>query len=339
MQNQHTASTIRSRTNRQHRPDMRNHHTMSTLRPRMSRMATQMSRMATNATGGTAEQGGYSLAGSQPRENRGGPSRETYVSEGYRNLNPQYEKKQNEPTFSLGSNLPRTVRGWQGKKKNEGQNSSGTAPGVKPAEKGEGEAAPQLQDADERKKHRGGEKEDPEPFDEQRHQNHGSTQSNQSGDMRMHESSAQAGDGENTGVIADEAVYSPGNDSDDTTITPEDEEAVDEPAPFNSWALVRAKFQDALGEWLGVSFVLSYIHNFMLTSVVDYHFRRDRSQQQPRCSNWRSTTPRYLSEYVLGLGIGCHVGHLHLGWKLRCTSQPSRVNPSLDLRKLYLICI
>jgi hypothetical protein len=262
-------------------------------------MATQMSRMATNATGGTAEQGGYSLAGSQPRENRGGPSRETYVSEGYRNLNPQYEKKQNEPTFSLGSNLPRTVRGWQGKKK----------------------------------------KEDPEPFDEQRHQNHGSTQSNQSGDMRMHESSAQAGDGENTGVIADEAVYSPGNDSDDTTITPEDEEAVDEPAPFNSWALVRAKFQDALGEWLGVSFVLSYIHNFMLTSVVDYHFRRDRSQQQPRCSNWRSTTPRYLSEYVLGLGIGCHVGHLHLGWKLRCTSQPSRVNPSLDLRKLYLICI
>jgi aquaglyceroporin related protein len=255
MQNQRTASTLRSRTNQQRRPDMRNQHTMSTVRPRMSRMATQMSKIATNATGGTVEQGGYSLAGSQTKENRGGPSRDTYVSDGYRKLNPQYEKKQNQPTFSLGSNLPRTVRGWQGKKKNEGSKSSGTAPGVKTGEKGEGEAAPQLQDVDERKKHHGGEKTDPEPSDEQKHQNHGSTQSNQSGDMRMHESSAQAGDGENTGVISDEAVYSPGNDSDDTTITPEDEEVVDEPAPFNRWALVRAKFQDALGEWLGVSSV------------------------------------------------------------------------------------
>ncbi|KAH0290635.1 aquaporin, partial [Aureobasidium sp. EXF-3399] len=226
---------------------------MSTLRPRMSRMATQMSKVATNATGGTAEQGGYSLAGSQTNANRGGPSRDTYVAEGYRNLNPQYEKKQNEPTFSLGSNLPRTVRGWQGKKKNEGPKSSGTAPGVKPGEKGEGEAAPQLQDTDERKKHRGGEKQDPEPSDEQKHQYHGSTQSNQSGGMKMHETSAQAGDGENTGVISDEAVYSPGDESDDTAITPEDEEVVDEPAPFNSWALVRAKFQDALGEWLGTT--------------------------------------------------------------------------------------
>ena len=81
----------------------------------------------------------------------------------------------------------------------------------------------------------------------------------------MHESSAQAGDGENTGVISDEAVYSPGNDSDDTTITPEDEEVVDEPAPFNSWALVRAKFQDALGEWLGVSFAFLTAISFMLT--------------------------------------------------------------------------
>jgi aquaglyceroporin related protein len=205
--------------------------------------------MATNATGGTAEQGGYSLAGSQTT-NRGGPNRDTYVAEGYRDLNPQYEKKQNEPTFSLGSNLPRTVRGWQGKKKNE----TGTAPGVKPGEKGEGEAAPQLQDTDERKKHRGGEKQNPEPSDEQRHQNHGSTQSNQSGGMGMHEASAQAGDGENTGVLENEAVYSPGNDSDDTTLAPEDEEVLDEPAPFNSWAIVRAKFQDALGEWLGVSF-------------------------------------------------------------------------------------
>lgn len=336
MQSQRTTSTIKSMNNKQHRPDMRNHHTMSTLRPRMSRMATQMSRMATNATGGTAEQGGYSLAGSQTRENRGGPARDTYVAEGYRNLNPQYEKKQNQPTFSLGSNLPRTVRGWQGKKKNEGSNSSGVAPGVKPGEKGEGEAAPQLQDADERKKHRGGEKQDPEPSDEQKRQNHGSTQSNQSGDMRMHESSAQAGDGENTGVISDEAVYSPGNDSDDTTITPEDEEVVDEPAPFNSWALVRAKFQDALGEWLGVSFAFSTAISFMLTLVADYHFRRHRRQQQSRCSNWRGATPRHLPKHVLGLGIGCHVGHLHLGRKLRCTPQPSRFDPSLDLRKLCL---
>jgi hypothetical protein len=302
-------------------------------------MATQMSRMATNATGGTAEQGGYSLAGSQSKENRGGPSRDTYVSEGYRNLNPQYEKKQNEPTFSLGSNLPRTVRGWQGKKKNEGKNSSRTAPGVKPAEKGEGEAAPQLQDADERQKHRGGDKQDPEPSDEQKHQNHESTQGNQSGDMMMHESSAQAGDGENTGVISDEAVYSPGNDSDDTTITPEDEEVVDEPAPFNRWALVRAKFQDALGEWLGVSSIFPTPTISMLTSIVDYHFRRHRCQQQSRCSNWRITTSRYLPEHVLGLGTGCHVGYLHLGWKLRCTSQPSRLNPPLDLRKLCLIHI
>ena len=72
--------------------------------------------------------------------------------------------------------------------------------------------------------------------------------------MGMHEASAQAGDGENTGVLENEAVYSPGNDSDDTTLAPEDEEVLDEPAPFNSWAIVRAKFQDALGEWLGVSF-------------------------------------------------------------------------------------
>lgn len=69
----------------------------------------------------------------------------------------------------------------------------------------------------------------------------------------MQESSAQAGDGENTGVLADEATYSPGGDSDDTTLAPEDEDVLDEPAPFNSLATVRAKFQDALGEWLGVS--------------------------------------------------------------------------------------
>lgn len=194
-------------------------------------MATQVSRMATNATGGTAEQGGYSLAGSQTGGNRGGPNRDTYVAEGYRSLNPQYEKKQNEPTFSLGSNLPRTVRGWQGKKKNEGSGAPGTAPGVKPGEKGEGEAAPQLQDTDERRKRRGGEKQNPEPSDEQMRQNHGSTQSNQSGGMMMHEASAQAGEGENTAVIGDEAVYSPGNDSDDTTLAPEDEEVLDEPAP------------------------------------------------------------------------------------------------------------
>ncbi|TIA29539.1 aquaporin-like protein [Aureobasidium pullulans] len=255
MQNQRTASTLRSRTNRPARPDMRNQHTASTLRPRMSRMATQISRMATNGTGGTAEQGGYSLAGSQqPEGHRGGPNRETYVAEGYRNLNPQYEKKQNEPTFSLGSNLPRTVRGWQGKKKND---PSGVAPGVQPGEKGEGEAAPQLQDTDERKKHRGGSKQDPEPSQDYKHQNHGSTQSNQSGGMMMQESSAQAGDGENTGVIADEATYSPGGDSDDTTLAPEDEDVLDEPAPFNSLATVRAKFQDALGEWLGTTIFIA----------------------------------------------------------------------------------
>ncbi|KAI5204015.1 aquaporin-like protein [Aureobasidium subglaciale] len=224
----------------------------------MSRMATQVSRMATNATGGTAEQGGYSLAGSQPKgSSQGGPNRDTYVAEGYRDLNPQYEKKQNQPTFSLGSNLPRTVRGWQGKKMNEQRNSSGTAPGVQPGEKGEGEAAPQLQDTDERKKHRGGSKQDPEPSQDEKHQNHGSTQSNRSGGMMMQEASAEAGDGENTGVLGDQAVYSPGNDSDDSTVVPEDEEVLDENAPFNSWALVRARFQDAFGEWLGTTiFVL-----------------------------------------------------------------------------------
>lgn len=83
----------------------------------------------------------------------------------------------------------------------------------------------------------------------------------------MHEASAQPGNGGSTGVLGDEAVYSPGNDSDDTTLAPEDEEVLDEPAPFNSWAIVRAKFQDAFGEWLGVSFCPSCSH-YLYTNLA-----------------------------------------------------------------------
>lgn len=211
----------------------------------MSRLATA----ATNGTGGTAEQGGYSLAGNHNQQDRGGPNRDTYVAQGYRDLNPQYEKQQDEPTFSLGSNLPRTVRGWQGKKQNQAKNDKANAPAVDPGEKGQGEPAPQLQDADHRRKGRGDSQQSEQPL-----QSPDMPTSSQEGGMKMQTASARNRDGD-AGVVGHQAVYSPGPEGseDDTTLAPEDDDMSGASMPFNRWALVRAKLQDGLGEWLGTT--------------------------------------------------------------------------------------
>jgi aquaglyceroporin related protein len=276
-QSKQSAHNQEQQQQQQSRPDLRNQHTASTIRPRTNRMTTQMSRMATSATGGTAQNGGYSLAGTTQqrqqaqhpataaaaatRDHQGGPNRDTHVADGYRELNPHYEKREQEPTFSLGSNLPRTVRGWQGKKKSGARKNAST--GVNPGEKGEGEAAPQLQDTDERRKHYGGDKQDAEPSQEARHANDQPAPDDHQeggggGEMMMQESRVQTADGEHSGLVGDQAVYASGAESDDTTLAPGDEEDKEQDMMnFNPWALFRLKFQDALGEWLGVSFVLN----------------------------------------------------------------------------------
>lgn len=198
-------------------------------------------------TAGSVAQGGYSLAGSRPP----GPDRETYVQDGYRKLNPNYEKQESEPTFSLGSNLPRTVRGWQQKKKNnEGKDSTGTAPGVPTGDKGEAEAAPQLQNIDDRKNQRGNSGQTGEAQRDTRPPG-----PQQQPSVALRQAHAKDDQGRDLGIVGDEPIYSSGAGSeDDVTLAPEDE-GDDVAVSFNRWSLMRTRFQDALGEWLGVSFL------------------------------------------------------------------------------------
>ncbi|KAJ9631745.1 hypothetical protein H2203_000145 [Taxawa tesnikishii (nom. ined.)] len=102
----------------------------------------------------------YSLAGHPQSQHATHPgARPTFVAEGYRQLNPEYERQVHDPTFSLGGNLPHTVRGFMARKDRNGkewrqpvQEAVGETEGpeaTETEEKGETEIPPQLENAEE----------------------------------------------------------------------------------------------------------------------------------------------------------------------------------------------
>ncbi|GAB7356294.1 hypothetical protein MBLNU459_g7097t1 [Dothideomycetes sp. NU459] len=174
----------------------------------------------------TAQEMPYSLAGS--RDVRKQSDRATYVEDGYRSLNPEYEKEAEDPKFSLGGNLPHTVRPFMVRKNRDGEQK---AVGVKKDEKGETERAPQVENTDAR-----------------------ANRTQQQRDNDSHEPFPQSEDHGTDG----EAFRT---DESDMTGPPSADTIVPEPEPsdqpFNSWAAFRKRYQDPLGEWLGTTVVVA----------------------------------------------------------------------------------
>lgn len=168
---------------------------------------------------------------------------EAYVADGYRELNPEYERGADNPVFSLGGNLPHTVRGFM---RRESETGKKRPFGVEGEGKGETETPPQLQNIGDRThSHEEGES----------GANDGSKeQSGNHAGLQIRTASARNKDGQNLGTIGEEVTMDPSADSgdDEKTLTPE--EPKDE-RPFNFWAGFRRRHQDPLAEWLGVSHV------------------------------------------------------------------------------------
>jgi len=213
----------------QERPRQR---TISTLRPTTTR----------GTTGLAARDTLYSLAGPPETRLRPPPRHETYVDDGYRDLNPEYEREVQNPVFSLGGNLPHTVRGFMKRGGNGGKSSR---VGVEKGEKGDTEAAPQVQNAEDRATR----------TREQVSRNntseslHAESPSTPSGNVGMRTLQARDQDGHALGTIGEEPVQLNEQSDDERTLA-------EDPAndrPFNPWAAFRRKYQDPLGEWLGVS--------------------------------------------------------------------------------------
>lgn len=188
----------------------------------------------------------YSFAGPRDTLPRQPARHATHVEEGYRELNPDYEREVNDPVFSLGGNLPHTVRGFM--KRHGGHSSKSKRVGVEREEKGARERAPQVQNTDERATR----------TCEQANRNNTDDAFGQkapispSGDVGMRTLQAQDSQGRNLNTIGEEATILPksGDQSDDEKTLAADASA--EPPPFNPWAGFRRKYQDPLGEWLGV---------------------------------------------------------------------------------------
>ena len=84
----------------------------------------------------------YSLAGPPappPRYDQ----HQAYFEPGYLGMNPWMKQEDEGPTFTLANNFPRTVRWGRGKGKDGGKE------GIRADEKGEQEAAPQVEAAEE----------------------------------------------------------------------------------------------------------------------------------------------------------------------------------------------
>lgn len=177
---------------------------------------------------------------------RKGDRGKTYVADGYRDLNPEYERAVNDPTFSLGGTLPHTVRKFMRPK-----GSDRKAVGVERQEKGETEVNPQLQNVDERTNRTN------DPAKDSSQQNAASpglTQSpGQPGMTRMRSAHAFDQDGRDLGTIGEEASMEPQSNIPDDERTLAPAQSQDTSVPFNRWAGMRRKLQDPLGEWLGVS--------------------------------------------------------------------------------------
>lgn len=180
---------------------------MNTLRP-----------SSTLAPTSTGREMPYSLAGSRDVHRQG--DHKTYVEEGYRSLNPEYEKEVENPNFSLSGNFPHTVRPFMLRKDHNGKQKP---VGVHKDEKGETERAPQVENTDARANR----------TEEQR----------ESGPQ----GSSQQSETDSEGHAVGEENMTPYPS--ENTIVPDP--AFD--APFNFWAAFRKKYQDPLGEWLGVS--------------------------------------------------------------------------------------
>ena len=194
----------------------------------------------------TARDTPYSLAGTRETRSRPPARHETYVDEGYRALNPEYEREVQDPVFSLGGNLPHTVRGFM---KHQGKNGKSQPVGYEKEEKGARETAPQLQNTDDQAdrtsrqaKHSENETEGT-PADEMP-----GTPGSHVGTRTLE---ARDSNGQNLGTIGEEAVPYPDRSDDERTLA--GEESVEATQPFNPWAGIRKKYQHFLGEWLGVS--------------------------------------------------------------------------------------
>lgn len=216
--------------------------TLSTLRPQMTSQSTYPS---------ATREASYSLAGPREQRPRQPPRHGTYVQQGYRDLNPEYEKEVHDPVFSLGGNLPHTVRGFMRRKGSTGKQRP---VGVEREQKGETEAAPQLQNTDEKANRTEGQARIGEQDHAQDQGQYFPPQSpgTPSGNVHVRNTQARDSNGQPLGTIGEDVTFSPsGNVSDDEkTLAPE--QPVDD-RPFNRWAGFRRKYQDPLGEWLGVS--------------------------------------------------------------------------------------
>lgn len=225
------------------------------------------------------------------------PRHETYVADGYRALNPGYEKAVEDPVFSLAGNQPHTVRGFMKRQQEDGYFNR---VGVEGIQKGETEAPPQLQNIDERNS--GNLDQGPDLSTRLKDTQDASSESPgvQGGDLWMRTATAHAPDGRGLGTIGEEVQIKPKED-DEQTLTPE---APIEDAPFNSWAAFRAQHQDFLGEWLGSTILMAIGIGANLQSVT--------SANQDQAGNfltiyWAWGLATMLSIYVAGGSSGAHL--------------------------------
>lgn len=268
----------------------------------------------------TAKQGEspYSLAGPRQGPTRGG----TYVAEGYRELNPQFEKEVEKPTFSLGGNLPHTVRGYQRRKgkggKKDAQKQGGGQYGVEGGEKGETEVPPAIENADQKatrthsqrqrtdsQRQSNGSQDRKERFDAREGSGGG-------GNVKMRQERLMDSDGRDLGPIGEEPVLNEEVmeetwdeeeplDDEDYEEEPEDD-GMPEDWSFNSWARFRRRFQDPIGEWLG-TMVLCFVGISANLSITT-------SQQQAgsvQTMYWAWGFAVMLGIYISGGSSGGHL--------------------------------
>lgn len=254
--------------------------TMSSIRPQITRNT-------------ISNDGSYSLAG--PRDQGKTPARHgTYVEDGYRELNPAYERPVRNPVFSLAGNQPHTIRGFMKRQKSSGKDRP---VGVEGAEKGETETPPQLQNIDQQRNS----SRNQVPTTSNQHPGENDAPESpgvQGGNLRIRTATAQTNDGQQLGTIGEEVQFQPSED-DEKTLTPGTPE---EDRPFNHWAALRAKYQDPLGEWLGTTIVMAL--------GIGSNLQAATSQQQNgnfQSMYWAWGFATMVGIYVSGGSSGAHL--------------------------------
>ncbi|KAL1304610.1 hypothetical protein AAFC00_003577 [Neodothiora populina] len=241
--------------------------------------------------------GSYSLAGPQDRGQRQPPRHGTYVEEGYRDLNPEYERTVHNPVFSLAGNQPHTVRGFM---KRQNSDAKARPVGKEGAQKGETETPPQLQNIEGRNNtDRTQEPATPGSYDA----NDGPAMGPESpgvpgGNIRMRTATAHHPDGRPLGTIGEEVQFSP-SDDDAKTLAPDDNP---DDRPFNPWAGIRRKFQDPLGEWLGTTILIAIGVGSNLQVATS-----DQQNTSYQTIYWAWGLATMLGIYVSGGSSGAHL--------------------------------